>query len=118
MVDATKQIGAELANVAYNWAQSPGRILTLQDCEMLKELSERWDAAAKAPKPKVSCGNFVTVVLEENAARGIPTQGTRLFDGNGTQLSGVTLVSIEGAVDALWKVKLEAFVQIKRPSEL
>jgi hypothetical protein len=56
MVDALKQVGAEMANVAYNWAQFPGHMLTARECAMLRDLSTQWDLAlaeVSRPQPEV-----------------------------------------------------------------
>lgn len=37
--------GAQLANVAFNWAQRCGYTLTSDDCAMLDKLRKQWDAA-------------------------------------------------------------------------
>lgn len=39
--------GSMLANVAFNWAQRPGYVLTAEDCEMLRTLQREWDAAQR-----------------------------------------------------------------------
>lgn len=36
-------VGAQLANVAFNWAQSAGRTLSGNDAEMLDSLRKQWD---------------------------------------------------------------------------
>lgn len=123
MVDESPlTVAQEMANVIFNLSQTEGQKLTADECVQLKRLYDRWNIAsvprAGAVAPRVPKGNFVTVVIPENAEWGIPTQGTEVFDGNGTKLTGVTLMRIEATVDDLWKAKFEAFAQIKRPSEL
>lgn len=47
-----ESIGAEFANLAFNWAQNPGHVLTARDCEMLRETQKRWDdAVAETRQP-------------------------------------------------------------------
>lgn len=122
MVDESPlAVAQEMANVLFNLSQAEGQKLTADECRQLRALYARWNIASAphgGPKPKVPKGNFVTVVIPENAEWGIPAQGTEVFDGNGTKLTGVTLVRIEATVDDLWKAKFEAFAQVKRPSEL
>ena len=40
-----ERVGAQLANVAFNWAQQLGRPITDQDTEMLDSLRKQWDEA-------------------------------------------------------------------------
>lgn len=40
-----ERVGAQLANVAFNWAQTPGRASTEDDAEMLDSLRKQWDEA-------------------------------------------------------------------------
>ncbi len=42
--------GQQLSNVAFNWAQSEGRVLTAADCAMLKKLHQQWDEAVTAAR--------------------------------------------------------------------
>lgn len=42
---AMERVGTQLANVAFNWAQTPGRALTEKDAEMLDSLRKQWDEA-------------------------------------------------------------------------
>jgi hypothetical protein len=46
-----RAVGAQLSNVAFNWSQRPGYVITESDCAMLRELREAWDGAL-APKPE------------------------------------------------------------------
>lgn len=53
MSDMTRdQIGAQLANVAFNWAQHTGHTLTAEDCAMLDKLRKQWDAARAQAAPQ------------------------------------------------------------------
>lgn len=47
----TFAIGAQLANVAFNWAQQPGYTLTSDDCAMLDNLRKKWDESRRAAVP-------------------------------------------------------------------
>ena len=47
--------GRQLSNVAWNWSQDVGKVLTERDCKMLRELADLFDAehrAAKAAAPR------------------------------------------------------------------
>lgn len=44
-IEHQRHVGGQLANVAFNWAQRPGRTLEMADTEMLKQLQRRWDQA-------------------------------------------------------------------------
>lgn len=58
--DKTVAIGAQLANVAFNWANRVGHTLTGDDVALLDSLRKKWDAAlsdrkpAPAPLPELS----------------------------------------------------------------
>ena len=41
--------GGELANVAFNFAQKVGHVLTSDDVEMLDSLRKKWDESRKTP---------------------------------------------------------------------
>lgn len=45
--DGVRNVGAQLANIAFNWSQST-RTLTESDCALLKSLQVKWDAALAA----------------------------------------------------------------------
>jgi hypothetical protein len=51
---AAKNIGCQLANIAFNWAQNPGYALTSDDVVMLDKLRRQWDEALT---PNVLSGN-------------------------------------------------------------
>lgn len=38
-----EQVGRQLANIAHNWKQRPGHVLTAADCLMLERLQKEWD---------------------------------------------------------------------------
>jgi hypothetical protein len=40
--------GVALSNVAFNWAQMPGKVLEQSDCDMLRELVDAWDDARRS----------------------------------------------------------------------
>ena len=42
-------VGAELANVAFNFAQKVGHTLTRDDAELLDSLRKKWDEARRGP---------------------------------------------------------------------
>ena len=44
---AAKIVGGQLANIAFNWAQKPGYVLTSDDVVMLDKLRRQWDEALK-----------------------------------------------------------------------
>lgn len=44
-VDRLLFIGGLLSNVAFNWKQRPGYVLTEHDCAELEGLQRQWDAA-------------------------------------------------------------------------
>jgi hypothetical protein len=46
--------GTELSNVAFNWAQHPGYVLTQADCDMLHSLRLRYDAARTALRTAIA----------------------------------------------------------------
>lgn len=48
-----REVGALLANVAFNWAQRPGHVLTERDCAMLKKMQADWDEASRVVAPLV-----------------------------------------------------------------
>lgn len=60
--DAILRAGTVLSNIAHNWAQCPGKLLTQTECRSLNEWQVAWDAAvsqyrsdiaaAKRPKTK------------------------------------------------------------------
>jgi hypothetical protein len=43
-----RSVGAQLANVAFNWAQRPGHVLTGDDAALLDKLRRQWDEALYA----------------------------------------------------------------------
>jgi hypothetical protein len=45
---ATKSVGSQLSNVAFNLAQRVGQPLTTHDAEILDKLRRQWDAAVGA----------------------------------------------------------------------
>lgn len=45
LAEERDSVGAQLANVAFNWSQKMGYALTSDDCEMLNRLRREWDAA-------------------------------------------------------------------------
>ena len=42
-----KNTGSLLSNVAFNWAQHPGKVLSQDDCDNLKTLQKQWDEVSK-----------------------------------------------------------------------
>jgi hypothetical protein len=46
--EARNLAGAQLANVAFNWSQQMGYVLTSDDCMMLDKLRREWDANSNA----------------------------------------------------------------------
>lgn len=47
-IDRLLLIGQMLSNVAYNWKQRRGYVLTQKDCEDLADMQRSWDAAKNA----------------------------------------------------------------------
>lgn len=47
-IEQVKSVGSQLSNVAFNWAQHEGHVLTANDCAMLDALRRKWDEAAAA----------------------------------------------------------------------
>jgi hypothetical protein len=45
---AVKVAGYRLSNMAYNWSQCPGYVLTASDCANLADLVKAWDVATSA----------------------------------------------------------------------
>ena len=45
--DELVSVGGQLANVAFNWAQRAGHVLTGDDVAMLDKLRKQWDAAIR-----------------------------------------------------------------------
>lgn len=46
-------IGQQFSNVAFNWSQNVGRVLTEADCAMLKKLQREWDDAARQARAAI-----------------------------------------------------------------
>jgi len=46
VAEAQRQAGAQLSNIAFNWAQRCGRVLTSDDCTLLDKCRKQWDAGA------------------------------------------------------------------------
>lgn len=60
---------------------------------------------------------MITVVMNDASDLGALTRGTRLFDENGTEIKGVTLVELRAEVDSMWRIRLEATVKVVRVSD-
>ena len=60
---------------------------------------------------------MITVVMNDAGEYGVLTMGTRLFDENGTEIKGVTLVELRAEVGEMWKIHLEATVKVVRASD-
>lgn len=84
--DELVSVGGQLANVAFNWAQRAGHVLTGDDVAMLDKLRKQWDAAIRyaggcpidfRPTAKEIAG----IVLEE-AAKVCEFQAERFTQGS------------------------------------
>jgi hypothetical protein len=73
--------GTELANVAFNWAQAPGYVLTQADCDMLHGLRLRYDAARTALRTAIA------KALDEARGAWLPIETA---PKDGAQFLGVT----------------------------
>lgn len=79
-------IGQQLSNVAFNWAQNEGRVLTAADCAMLADVRRQWDEAAAALRTRLS--------TEE---AGEPKQSVHLVSA--VQSEGLTPVAMWQAIN-------------------
>jgi len=42
-LQSARKVGRQFANIAHNWKQRPGHVLSAADCLMLERLQKEWD---------------------------------------------------------------------------